>query len=462
MRTSLYIATTLIAAFAVQAVAEEQTLSLSSVESAGFSGTGFYCCSPENMTTEPSEITARNCNVQGGYCMGNQKSGGWIFEIPQLPPDTAFASARFTGHHPASATGWGELGFRWVSDDALSADSAYSTMYYPDASTSTYWSGTTFNYAVPLSLFDSPSGGRLMVVARNNSSSLVTIGNAGDSAPVLELTFDAPQVPCEGDMNYDQVVNVTDLLAVISGWGNPYDVTDLLNVIDHWDSPCELPGACCLPDGTCEATDAISCEYAGGTWNGTGTFCDYVACPQLGACCLEDDSCAILLSTICENAGGNHAGPDTNCSSVDCAFFPLNDECVDAHVVSNGSFDFSITEATDSSDQYSYDCEIDSSLGWMEQDLWWSYEATCTGTLTADLCGAVEFNAGIVIYEGTCQDMMQIACNGHYPNDGWEQCYLGARVDTPVTAGTMYLIRVGFDGVAYPHEDNGTLSISCD
>ena len=38
----------------------------------------------------------------------------------------------------------------------------------------------------------------------------------------------------------------------------------------------------------------------------------------------------------------------------------------------------------------------------------------------------------------------------------------GARVDTQVTAGTSYLIRFGFDGVQYPHEDYGTLSISCE
>jgi hypothetical protein len=82
-------------------------------------------------------------------------------------------------------------------------------------------------------------------------------------------------------------------------------------------------------------------------------------------------------------------------------------------------------------------------------------------SITANLCDAVEFNADIVVYEGTCQGMTQIACNGHYPNDGWEQCYLGSRVDTQVTAGTMYLIRVGFDGLAYPHEDNGTLTINC-
>ena len=446
-----------LAGLAPQSFAELETVQFSSTESADFLGNSVYCCSPENMTPEPYQITARHCDVQGGYCMSGQRSGAWVFELPQLPPETTFASARFTGQHPASAAGWGALGFRWIGDEPLSGDSAYTTMFSPDASTSTYWSGTTFTCNVPLSLFDLPSGGRLMVIARNNSSSLVTISNAGDSAPVLELTFDAPQVSCEGDMNYDQSINVTDLLAVISAWGNPYDVTDLLNVIEHWDSACELPGACCLPDGSCEATDAYDCDAAGGLWSGTDTYCSYVDCPQPGACCMDDGSCVLLLPADCVAEEGDYAGPDTTCSSIDCSIPPLNDECVDAHVVSNGSFDFSIAEATDSSDPYSYVCELPGGVGWMEQDLWWRYEATCTGTLTANLCGAVDFNADIVVYEGTCQSMTQIACNGEYPGG----CYLGSRVDTPVTAGTMYLIRVGFNGVSYPHGDNGTLTITC-
>ena len=109
-------------------------------------------------------------------------------------------------------------------------------------------------------------------------------------------------------MNYDQSINVTDLLAVISAWGNPYDVTDLLNVIEHWDSACELPGACCLPDGSCEATDAYDCDAAGGLWSGTDTYCSYVDCPQPGACCMDDGSCVLLLPADCVAEEGTTPG----------------------------------------------------------------------------------------------------------------------------------------------------------
>ena len=453
----------LLAGLANQTFAEMETTLIAPSQSARISGSGFYCCSPETMTLDPSTINIKRCNVQGGYCMGNQHAGAWIFDVPQLHPETTFSSIRFTGNREAGSSAWGNVMYRWIGDESLSTDSASVTLYSPDASTSSYWGGsTTFNHAVPSSLFNLPMGGRLMVIAYNGTDNTVTLLNDSSSSPTLELTFDEPLILCDGDINDDDVVNVEDLLAVIDGWGSTYNISDLLNTLDNWGSTCETSGTCCLPDGTCGFFDTIECNNAGGTWNGSGTFCDYVTCPQLGACCLEDDSCQVLLPNACEKAGGDYAGADTNCSSLDCTIPPFNDECVDAHVVSNGSFDFSITEATDSTDPYSYDCEIPGSFGWMEQDLWWSYEATCTGTLTANLCGAVEFNADIVVYEGTCQDMTQIACNGHYPNDGWEQCYLGSRVDIQVTAGTMYLIRVGFDGIQYPHEDSGTLTIECE
>jgi hypothetical protein len=476
MSLRYFFAAALLAGLANQTFAEMETTLIAPSQSARISGSGFYCCSPENMTLDPATINIKRCKVQGGYCMGNQHVGAWIFDVPQLHPETTFSSIRFTGNREAGSSAWGNVMYRWIGDESLSTNSASVTLYSPDASTSNYWGGsTTFNHAVPSSLFDLPMGGRLMVIAYNGTDNTVTLLNDSSSTPTLELTFEEPATPCHGDVDGDELVGVNDLLSLLNIYGNfcpppcnqdvtgdgSVDIEDLLTVISRWGSSCEHPGACCLPDGSCAATDAIGCQDAGGTWNGTGTFCDYVACPQLGACCLEDDSCQVLLPNACENAGGDYAGADTNCSSVDCTIPALNDECIDAHVVSNGSFDFSITEATDSTDPYSYDCEIPGYFGWMEQDLWWSYEATCTGTLTANLCDAVEFNADIVVYEGTCQNMTQIACNGHYPNDGWEQCYLGSRVDTQVTAGTMYLIRVGFDGVQYPHEDNGTLTIDC-
>lgn len=46
--------------------------------------------------------------------------------------------------------------------------------------------------------------------------------------------------------------------------------------------PCPLgepPGACCLPDGSCEVVDQILCAYHGGIWLGFGIPCEPDPCP---------------------------------------------------------------------------------------------------------------------------------------------------------------------------------------
>ena len=45
---------------------------------------------------------------------------------------------------------------------------------------------------------------------------------------------DILEPPCPGDMNGDGGIGVDDLLAVIAGWGSPYNVDDLLLVIQSW------------------------------------------------------------------------------------------------------------------------------------------------------------------------------------------------------------------------------------
>ena len=50
---------------------------------------------------------------------------------------------------------------------------------------------------------------------------------------VSELVAMSPR-PCEGDLNGDSLVNVSDILVVIAGWQAPYTVEDLLRVISAW------------------------------------------------------------------------------------------------------------------------------------------------------------------------------------------------------------------------------------
>ncbi|NNF44866.1 MAG: choice-of-anchor E domain-containing protein [Phycisphaerales bacterium] len=99
----------------------------------------------------------------------------------------------------------------------------------------------------------------------------------------------------------------------------------------------EIPtGACCLPSGACVEVIQTRCEMAAdltdpldpdglignGTYQGDGTTCDAVMCPQPGACCLPDDTCVPAHETgggDCTDRGGRYQGDDIPCAIVDCA-----------------------------------------------------------------------------------------------------------------------------------------------
>jgi spore coat protein A len=78
-------------------------------------------------------------------------------------------------------------------------------------------------------------------------------------------------------------------------------------------------GACCLLDGSCTETDSATCSNLNGTYNGDGTECASVSCPQpTGACCLPDGSCVVDEEGDCLAAGGTYHGDFTTCGDVEC------------------------------------------------------------------------------------------------------------------------------------------------
>ncbi|NOX57713.1 MAG: hypothetical protein GXP29_02500, partial [Planctomycetes bacterium] len=56
-------------------------------------------------------------------------------------------------------------------------------------------------------------------------------------------------------------------------------------------NPCIPSGACCFDDATCSVLNetilAPQCSSMGGTYQGDGTVCEAIACPEVGACCSE-------------------------------------------------------------------------------------------------------------------------------------------------------------------------------
>lgn len=222
--------------------------------------------------------------------------------------------------------------------------------------------------------------------------------------------------PCTpGDFNGDQVVTIADLLVVLSGWGDSYSITDMLMVIDHWGAICVFEGACCLPDETCHYVEATDCENAGGEWHGSHSSCTNISC-----------------------------------------YTAANDECTGAITVTNGETEFSTIDATSSTDVYDDTQCPDTWFGSMSNDIWFTYEATCSGTLSISTCNNATFDTELVLYEGNCLNKIQLACNG----DGANCSSYTSLLESPVTLGVSYLIRLG--GWDAASSGTGTLIIDCE
>lgn len=75
-------------------------------------------------------------------------------------------------------------------------------------------------------------------------------------------------------------------------------------------------GACCTPAGSCITATEVQCSSQGGTWQGAGTGCVGVNCPQpSGACCLPDGFCISATLEMCNGIpGGSWNGAFTTCA----------------------------------------------------------------------------------------------------------------------------------------------------
>ena len=232
---------------------------------------------------------------------------------------------------------------------------------------------------------------------------------------------------CLGDLNGSSVVDVVDFLALLSEFGNctgncagdldgdgDVDVLDILMLLDRWGVSCEsvVKGACCMPSKMCEFVEPVVCESMGGIWYGDGSSC---------------------INTICSTSD--------------------YDECEDAMAIYLGETDFSTAEASNSVDPYNDDMCPDSYLGVLNADIWFSYEATCTGMLTVSTCSAATFDTDLVMYSGVCGKLQQIACSGD--DDSCSE--YTSRINVNVTSGESYLIRLG--GWAAGEEGTGTLTV---
>jgi hypothetical protein len=202
----------------------------------------------------------------------------------------------------------------------------------------------------------------------------------------------------------------------------------------------EQVGACCTGVvGECSDLSSTSCINVGGTFIGMGTICSDGWCDAdaENACCI-DGGCNQMTANDCQNSGGSWAGVGTSCATGGCD--PLvNDFCETATPVTVGIHNFTNIGALSDDDEYdNEDCESEY-LGGVYSDVWFKYEACSNGELLVSTCGITNFDTDIIVYQGECNDMVQVECNG----DGEDCGGYTSEVTLDVYSGESYLIRVG-------------------
>jgi len=224
----------------------------------------------------------------------------------------------------------------------------------------------------------------------------------------------------------------------------------------------------CNDDGDC----GLQSEYelsatAGSTYyvriggfaaaTGTGALnVNVVLPPQPGACCYAS-ACLPLDSVECGDLGGVFAGDGTDCKTTDCDDLSGGDTCADAIVVSAGSTSFDNSFNTDSGIAYDDAQCVGTYLGEMHNDQWFIFTPLTDGLASFSTCDGSGFDTDMVLYEGDCDNLVQVACNGDGTGGTGCQAYYSTIDDHPVTAGMAVYIRIGgWDGAA---AGSGTLTI---
>jgi hypothetical protein len=148
---------------------------------------------------------------------------------------------------------------------------------------------------------------------------------------------------------------------------------------------------------------------------------------------------------------GTWGSATPNSGAVSLAFIvpPTNDDCGTAIPLSYGANGpFSNVGATPSSPQGS--CGLGA-----DNDVWFSFFATCTGNMIVSTCGS-NLDTWISVWDNCPGLGVEVACN----DDDQATCgvFGPSNLSIPITAGTTYYINVAGWGNA---QGNFTLNISC-
>ena len=195
-----------------------------------------------------------------------------------------------------------------------------------------------------------------------------------------------------------------------------------------------LTGACCLSDGSCQDFPSGTCEDAEGTYNGDGTTCSSIMCPQPGACCHSDGSCNDGLAGDCDPGGGNIFFAGSLCSSDPCP--PTGACCM-------GGIDCDDTFEANCGDSYQGD---GTSCG--EANICTATGACCFGDGTCDVLPETECADQKGGYQGNdtpCDDSCAMECP--VLEQTALKCYKVKDLDASYNEGSIQNLVVQLTGI---------------
>jgi hypothetical protein len=250
-----------------------------------------------------------------------------------------------------------------------------------------------------------------------------------------------------------------------------------------FDPPCGA-AACCLGNGNCVNLTATECGLGAGFWQ-PGEFCGLAgqACPleacigATGSClqphttpacddplccdeiCQADDFCCLVeWDETCVSAA-----LVVGLCTADIA--PENDDFADALPLAAGMTPFNTVGASTDGPNYAGDPDCgpfgDDTV---HQDIWYEYQAACSGQLTvttcSDLGGSAGFDTRLAIQDG-CASVQDpaLACNDDDPQHPCGSApSFQSTLTVAVTAGECYAVRVG--GFQTGNAGSGTLNVT--
>ncbi len=155
--------------------------------------------------------------------------------------------------------------------------------------------------------------------------------------------------------------------------------------------------------------------------------------------CVADPACVGSPIENCSNGVDDDGDGAIDCADPDCAGDPAcipfpADECATAEVAGLGLNLVNTIGASDSADSVG-PC-VGSFVGLMSNDVWYSLQVPGTGVLTVSTCGLLTYDSSLIVYQGSCGALVQVACNG-------DACGLDAELQLSVTVGDQLTIRLG-------------------